>query len=37
MIWRILDTALHRLKLHIPYVCDRYDLTLGMTRAELDR
>lgn len=35
--WRLLDTAWHSLGLPGGWICDRYDLALGLTRAELAR
>jgi len=35
-LWRVLDSFAHWLHLpHRGWLCDRYDLALGMTRAEL--
>jgi hypothetical protein len=30
-----LDTVLHAVRLPVGWVCDRYDLALGLTRDEL--
>jgi hypothetical protein len=35
--WCHLDSWWHRLRLPGGWVCDRYDLALGLTRAELTR
>jgi hypothetical protein len=34
-LWEVIDTMPHKLKCPIPWVCDRYDLALGITRDEL--
>ena len=36
--WEVLDTAAHRWHFRDPWgrwICDRYDLALGMTKTEL--
>jgi hypothetical protein len=36
-VWSVLDTFWHSLGLPGGWICDRYDLALGLTRDELRR